>query len=252
SHQKWNRSFMSHQTKNITLNNSNRGVVCVAHSSGALSDSVQYWLNIRGRASDDSQNFTRRSLLFQRLLQLLEQSNILDGDHRLISESFEKLDLRRGKGTHLGATPGQCSNMFSLLTKGNNQEGAEPCQDTQHWKIVLREDVRNVERAMLANPTNLGLIDIYLDATNRYGTKMSPWNRSVSFIESQQHVINPTSPGGALNDRIEDRLHVSGRAADNAQHLGCCGLMLQRFAQFGVAFLDLLEQPNVLDSNHGL
>src|SRR5215468_6349814 len=104
---------------------------------------------------------------------------------------------------------------------------------------------------MLAYPANLWLINRY-HATNGYGAKMSPRNQSVALTESQLHVIDPTNPGGALDDSIKHRLNVRRRAADNAQHLGCCGLILQRFAQFGVAFLDLLEQPNVLDSNHGL
>src|SRR5215467_6384907 len=103
---------------------------------------------------------------------------------------------------------------------------------------------------MLANPTNLGLIDIYLDTTNRYGTKMSPWNRSVSFMESQQDVIDPTNPGCALDNGVQNWLHVRRRAADDAQHFGRRRLMLQRLAQFCVAFLNFLEQPYVLDCDH--
>ena len=81
---------------------------------------------------------------------------------------------------------------------------------------------------------------------------MSPRNHSVPLAESQHHVIDPTNPGGALDDGVEDRLHVRRRAADDAEHLGRCRLMLQRLAQFCVALLDLLEQPHVLDGDHGL
>ena len=38
------------------------------------------------------------------LLEFLEQPHVLDGDHRLVGEGFEELDLRRGEGAHLGAT----------------------------------------------------------------------------------------------------------------------------------------------------
>ena len=58
-------------------------------------------------------------------LEFLEQPHVLDGDDRLIGEGFKKFDLRRGEGAHLGATCDQGSNEFSLLTKGNGQEGAE-------------------------------------------------------------------------------------------------------------------------------
>ena len=56
---------------------------------------------------------------------------------------------------------------------------------------------------------------------------MSPRNHSVSLVESQHHVIDPANPGGALDDGVEDRLHVRRRAADDAEHLGGCRLMLQ-------------------------
>ena len=57
--------------------------------------------------------------------EFLEQPHVLDGDHGLVGEGFEQLDLRRGEGAHLDATRVQCSNEFSLLTKGNGQESAQ-------------------------------------------------------------------------------------------------------------------------------
>ena len=81
---------------------------------------------------------------------------------------------------------------------------------------------------------------------------MSPRNHLVPVAESEHHVINPANPRRALDDGVEHRLHVCGRAADDAEHLGRCRLMLQRLAQFRVALLDLLEQPHVLDRDDGL
>ena len=63
---------------------------------------------------------------------------------------------------------------------------------------------------------------------------------TVPLTESQHHVIDPTNPGRALDDGVEDRLHVRGRAADDAEHLGRCRLMLQGLAQFRIA---LPESP---------
>ena len=105
---------------------------------------------------------------------------------------------------------------------------------------------------MLAHPAKLWLINTDLDAANGYGTKMSPRNHSVPLAESQHHVIDPTNPRSALDDGVEHRLHVRRRAADDAEHLGCCRLMLQGLAQFRVALLDLFEQPHVLDGDDGL
>src|SRR5262245_12019258 len=105
---------------------------------------------------------------------------------------------------------------------------------------------------MPSNPANLWFIRTDLDAANRYGTKMSSQNRSGPLVESQHHVVYPTNPRRALNDSVEHRLHVGGRAADDAKHLGGCRLVFKGFAQFSVAFLQLFEQAHVLDGDDGL
>src|SRR5262249_23623710 len=101
---------------------------------------------------------------------------------------------------------------------------------------------------MLVYPAKMWSINTLLDVRNRYGTKMSPRYQPVALAESQHHVINSTDFCRALDNRVEDRLHVGGRAADDAEHLSRCGLMFQGFAQFCVALLQFLKQPNVLDS----
>src|SRR5215475_2537461 len=107
---------------------------------------------------------------------------------------------------------------------------------------------------MLTHPAKMRLINTDLDAAHGYGygTKMSPNNQSVRLAYSQHHVINSTNPCRALDDSVEDRLHVGRRPTDDAEHLRCCRLMLQRFAQFGITLLQFFEEANVLDSNDRL
>src|SRR5262245_3004361 len=109
-----------------------------------------------------------------------------------------------------------------------------------------------MERAMFAHPAKIWLIRADLGVDNGQGTKMSPRNNSVSIAESQPHIINPANPGGALDDGVEDRLHVSRRAADDAEHLSRCRLMLQGLTQFRVALLKFFEEPHVLDGDDSL
>src|SRR5262249_14231448 len=85
-----------------------------------------------------------------------------------------------------------------------------------------------------------------------YGTEISPHNQSVGFTKSQMHVIDATHFGGAFDDGVEHRLHVRGRAADDAEHFGSPRLMLQGLTQLSVAFLQLFEQSHVHDRDHGL
>ncbi len=125
---------------------------------------------------------------------------------------------------------------------------------TQHREFVLRPSVGNVERTTLANPPKFWRINTDLDAAcgSGYGTKFSPRNHGAALTQSQRHVINPTNPSGARHDCLKHRLHICRRTADDAEHLGSCGLMLQRLAQFCVAVTQFLEQPYVLDGDHGL
>ena len=71
--------------------------------------------------------------------------------------------------------------------------------------------------------------------------------RGVAALHHQSH-----KPARRFHNLVKHRLHVRGRAADDAEHLGRRRLMLQRLAQFRVAFLDFFEQPHVLDSDDGL
>ena len=52
-------------------------------------------------------------------------------------------------------------------------------------------------------------------------------------------------PRRRLDQRVEHRLQIERRAADDLEHVGGGGLLLQRFAQFA-------EQPRVLDGDHRL
>ena len=56
----------------------------------------------------------------------------------------------------------------------------------------------------------------------------------------------------ALHDRVEHGLGVGERIADHPQHLRGRRLLLQRLRHLPRARLHLLEQPHVLDRDHGL
>src|SRR5882724_6869373 len=57
---------------------------------------------------------------------------------------------------------------------------------------------------------------------------------------------------GASDDRVEDRLHVGLRPADDAQDLARRRLLLQRLGQLSIARPQLREQPYVLDGDDRL
>ena len=69
--------------------------------------------------------------------------------------------------------------------------------------------------------------------------------QSIAGGQENADLLALEQPLDAVDNALEHRLGVRHRAADDAQHLRRCGLMLQRF-------LRLVEQPHVLDRNHGL
>src|SRR5215813_12529182 len=82
--------------KNVSVQTSDCGILSVTKPCCILHDHVQHRLNIRRRAGDDAQYLARCSLLFQRLLEFLEQPQVLDRDYRLVGKSLKQLDLRWG------------------------------------------------------------------------------------------------------------------------------------------------------------
>src|SRR5512145_1902303 len=109
-----------------------------------------------------------------------------------------------------------------------------------------------MKSAVLVDPAILRLIHADLRTTSWDGPKMRPHFHRVALAQSQYDIVDPANLCRALDDRIEHGLHVRGRAADNAEYLRCCRLMLQRLAQLCIAFLQFFKQPHVLDGDDRL
>ena|SRR6266480_3921107 len=55
-----------------------------------------------------------------------------------------------------------------------------------------------------------------------------------------------------FDERVEHRLKIERRAADNLQHVGGRSLLPQGFAEFATARLHRVEQAHILNSDHRL
>src|SRR5262245_61810114 len=104
------RSVLRTRSKYVAVDQPNIHVVPAADPCRALYDSVQHRLNVGWRAGDDTENFTRCSLLLQRLFELIKQPHVFDGDDSLVRKGFEEFDLHRSERPHLDAACGQPSN----------------------------------------------------------------------------------------------------------------------------------------------
>src|SRR5262249_11459201 len=72
------------------------------------------------------------------------------------------------------------------------------------------------------------------------------------FLPSYRGVVGVTKAASRFNERLQHRLEIESRAADNLEHIGGGCLVLQRFTEIARARLHLLEQPCVLDGDDSL
>src|SRR5882724_2353115 len=70
----------------------------------AVRNDIEHRLHVGGRGGDDLQDVGRGGLALQRLAGLVEQTRVLDRDHRLVGEGLKQLNVVMGKsaGLHLG------------------------------------------------------------------------------------------------------------------------------------------------------
>src|SRR6516164_2235750 len=66
-----------------------------------------------------------------------------------------------------------------------------------------------------------------------------------ALLPSYRRHIRLAKSSGRFDQRIQHRPQIECRAADDLEHVGGGGLLLQRFAQ-------LVEQPRILDRDDGL
>ena len=84
-----------------------------------------------------------------------------------------------------------------------------------------------------------------VDRVRRLGAKAARAQQAVVVDQVDAEPARREQPLAAVEDLVEHRLGVGDRAADDLQHLGGRGLLLERL-------LGLVEQANVLDRDDGL
>ena len=121
--------YLAHE---MAVDAMNDCIVRFTKPSGAFRDRIQHWLYFRRRTGDDTQNFTRRRLLFQRLgeisipfLQLLKQPHVLDGDDCLIGEGLEKTDLLVRERLDYHATNDDHADRLALAHQRRSEHGSD-------------------------------------------------------------------------------------------------------------------------------
>src|SRR5260221_6656695 len=92
-----------------------------------------------------------------------------------------------------------------------------------------------------ASPLNGHSLDIF-DELGRVTVSLREEENPL-FLPSYRGVVGVTKATGRFNERLQHRLEIEGRVADDLKHVGSGGLLLQRFPSIPRAGPELLGQP---------
>ncbi len=183
----------------------------------------------------------RAGQLVRPRLQLLEQADVLDRDHGLVGEGLEERDLVVGEPAGLAAGHRDRPDRL-VVTEHRHHDLASIATDTSVGACGFGQSgigvgVGDIERRSIAN--GLGV----RPARSRSGRgKTRPQGGVASGVGArergeldliardpgQRARVRPQQADGAGHDRVEHRLHIRLRAADDAQDVAGGGLRVQR------------------------
>src|SRR5262249_47525193 len=205
--------------------------------------------------------FERLGQLAGARLHLLEQPYVLHGDHRLVCERLDQLDLLVGE------------RLYGIARESDHPDRGSLAHQRYAEQRAAADFLRAGELIV-----RIGLgIDNMHGPTFKQGSAhdaVTPgleWDVLKHRYELRRHAVvcdrleearlvrtgdmpavRLAQSNSRLHQRLQHCLQIEGRAADDLEHVGGGGLLLQGFAQVARARLYLVEQPHVLDSDDGL
>src|SRR5712691_692538 len=270
------RAIYRDEVNRFTIEACDGARLSAAQPDGALGDDVEHWLDIRRGARDRPQDLARCRLLLEGLadlgvrlserlilqLELGEEADVLDGDDRLVGEGLQQLDLAIRERPGLGARHHDDTDGRTFPPHWYEEAASIANRARHHLILVFRIDLHVGyvgNRAIQDCPARPAAP---AGARREYAMRRLEGFGSVVVLGDQmeQLAVEPIERAeesvaqshGTSDNRVEDRLHVGLRLADDAQDLRRRRLLLQRLGQVAVAGLQLPEQADVLDGDHGL
>ncbi len=242
----------------VTEDNSRLGI---AQLGCAVEDHFEHRLRIGRRAGNHAQDIGRCRLPLERVLRLIEQPHVLDGDHRLIGESLQQLDVTVGKGTGFASGDDDRAD-GRAISEHRHREDASPASGERDFPWIHRvsEHVLDLRHCASEDRPSRGVVGLRRSRIHLPQYREHLWRVIVVGDEVHQLAVEPVRRAHACaaqahragDDRVENRLHVGRRARDDAQDLARRRLLFQGLGEVRVARFQLLEQAHVLDGDHRL
>ena len=175
-----------------------------------------------------------------RCLHLVEQADVLDGDHRLIGEGGGEFDLSRSE--RLDALPRQDNDAdrLALAQQRNAESGvlAGERDRLAHGVFGIAGDVEDVHGAAVERRAAGDGTSIHGDRVpfKEFEVGIGEADRSarpvhVAFAAQDECHLGVAQMRCGMDQRVKHRLQIEGRAADHLEHVCGGGLLVQRFRQ---------------------
>jgi hypothetical protein len=247
----------------------------IAQTHGAFRDRIEYWLHVRRRARNHPEDLAGRCLLLQRLahlsvrlrqrlvllLQLREQSHVLNRDDGLVGERLEERDLRVTERTDVLAPDDDHPDRHLLPKEGHGERRvvAEASRVTASaGELVCRRKIIHVDSSPLQDSLSADSIRGERHPIVEYGLlqgyrPMVRRHPKVRTLDAEDHGIDSIAElRRRSRDCFENWLSLGRRARYHPQDLSRGRLLLKRHGEVTVTCLQLLEQPHVLNGDDGL
>jgi len=211
------------------------------HHLGQSDDGIKRRAQLVAHAGEELRLVLARHLqLAVLVLDLVEQAHILDRDSGLIGERRRKLDLLIGERPDFGARQGQNANRDPIPQHRYGKRGAIAAQSPRLSESVFRVGLHigDMNHPTFQQGSPKCRSPFRLD---RHGSHVvDELLREAVGLGAKEHsgllagnggLVGIAESGGGFYKRLQHRLEIEGRAADDLEHVGGCGLLLQRLAE---------------------
>ena len=174
------------------------------------------------------------------LLLGLEQPHVLDRDHRLVGEGGDEIDLLLREGIDRGPRQEHRSDRQPLAHERNAKHRSEAAASLgfELVELGIGQHVRNMDDPTLqrgpaghgAAVEAEGMRQHVLLESGRHAMRRNDLE-PVAVQPQDGRPLRAAEPRGRLDQRVEHPLQIEGRAADDLEHVGGRGLLLQRLPQ---------------------
>src|SRR5262249_52624780 len=248
------RAMQRNRAKRFSFGLKQHAELRLADAHCVLQHGVEHGSQLAWRGRNDAQHVGGGGLLLQRLLQLVEQPRILDGDDGLGGEICHQLNLLVREGTSFLTIDGDGSNQFIVFEHRHTDVGpnATKFDRGDGWGIAFEitlspGEVGALDRLLRCNTRLKAGTPARMDQTAPAFLSKRLWHvvrrngaKAVAFIEIKDAKLGLTKLRRVRQHRCEYRLQLAGRAGDDAQHLGGCGLLVPRLGKLARTRLKLL------------